>query len=294
MQTVYVDILVLTNFIVDYFLLMLCARFIKAPIKRWRLLFSSGAASFSSLLIFAPELPAVLEIIIKLLISLLVVFLAFGYKNYIRYIKSAVFFYASNVLFAGGALLLWSFFKTGNIVVRNGAVFYNISPITLILTTAVVYIISLIVSKIISRRKNIGKEYTVTLKLQGKEVDLVGIVDNGNMLTDVLSGSPVIVCDYRKIKPILTDEMIKIFKKQNFELGFYEDIITSSFSERFRVIPFDSLGESGLMAALIIDSATLKSDKDETEIQNIIMAVTHKKIAGGEFDVLLNPELIAV
>ena len=114
------------------------------------------------------------------------------------------------------------------------------------------------------------------------------------MLSDTLSGSPVIVCDYRKIKPILTDEMIKIFKKQNFELGFYEDIINSGFSERFRVIPFDSLGDSGLMAALIIDGATLKSEENETDIENVIMAVTHKKIAGGEFDVLLNPELIAV
>lgn len=294
MQTVYVDILILTNFIVDYFLLLLCAKFIKAPIKRWRLFLSGFFAALSSLLIFAPEMPAILEIITKLLISLVVVLIAFGYKNPIRYIKSAVFFYASNVLFAGGALLLWSFFKTGNIVVRNGAVFYNISPVTLILTTAVVYILSLIVSKIISHRKNVGKEYTVTLKLLGKEVELVGIVDNGNMLSDTLSGSPVIVCDYRKIKPILTDEMIKIFKKQNFELGFYEDIINSGFSERFRVIPFDSLGDSGLMAALIIDGATLKSEQNEEEIKNVIMAVTHKKIAGGEFDVLLNPELIAV
>lgn len=294
MQTVYVDILILTNFIVDYFLLLLCAKFIKAPIKRWRLFLSGFFAALSSLLIFAPEMPAILEIITKLLISLVVVLIAFGYKNPIRYIKSAVFFYASNVLFAGGALLLWSFFKTGNIVVKNGAVFYNISPVTLILTTAVVYILSIIVSKIISHRKNVGKEYTVTLKLLGKEVELVGIVDNGNMLSDTLSGSPVIVCDYRKIKPILTDEMIKIFKKQNFELGFYEDIINSGFSERFRVIPFDSLGDSGLMAALIIDGATLKSEQSEEEIKNVIMAVTHKKIAGGEFDVLLNPELIAV
>ena len=294
MQIVYVDVLVLTNFIVDYFLLLLCGKFIKAPIKRWRLVLSGTVASLSSLFIFLPEMPGLLEIISKLLISLLIVLLAFGYKNHVRYIKSAVFFYASNVLFAGGSLLIWSLFKTGNIIVRNGAVFFNISPVSLILTTVVVYIFSLIASKIISRRKNVGREYTVTLRLDGKEVELVGIVDNGNMLSDTLSGTPVIVCDYRKIKPILNEEMIRIFKKQNFELGFYEDIIKSGFSERFLVIPFDSLGDSGLMAALIIDGAKLKSQQDETEIKDVIMAVTHKKIAGGEFDVLLNPELIAV
>ena len=90
------------------------------------------------------------------------------------------------------------------------------------------------------------------------------------MLTDTLSNSPVIVCDYRKIKPILNNEMIKIFQKQNFELGFYEDIITSGISERFRVIPFSSLGDDGIMAAIQIDGAVLKSAGQEIEIENLI------------------------
>ena len=294
METVYVDILILTNFIVDYFLLLLTAFLLKPQIKRWRMLLSVALASLSSLLIFAPELPFFAEISVQLLISLLVVFVAFGFKSFARYIKAVLIFYASNVILAGGALALWALFAPNGLVVRNGAVFYNISPITLILTTAAVYILSLVISKIIAARRGSGGEYSIILKLEGRQVELVGMMDSGNRLHDSLSGNPVIVCNYDKISQLLTPSMKKIFQKENFELGFYEDIITSGISERFRVIPFSSLGDDGIMAAIQIDGAVLKSAGQEIEIENLIMAVTHKKIAGGEFDVLLNPELVAV
>ncbi len=294
METVYVDILIATNFIVDYFLLMLTAFLSKLKLKRWRILLSAGVASLSSLLIFAPELPFLTEMLVKLLISLAVVFIAFGFKNIVRYIKSVLIFYASNVILAGGALAVWALFSPNGLIVRNGAVFYSISPITLILTTAAVYVLSLIISKIAEGRKSRGREYSITLRLGDRRVELVGMVDSGNMLRDSLSGTPVIVCDYNKVRTLFTPEMEKVFEKRNFEMGFYEDIITSGISERFRVIPFDSLGDSGVMAALCIDSAVLNDGNKSMEIENVIMAVTHKKIAGGEFDVLLNPELVAV
>lgn len=293
-ETVYVDILILTNFIVDYFLLLLTAFLSKNEVKKWRMLVGAAAACLSSLLIFAPELPFIFEMLVKLSVSLGVVLLAFGFKNPLRYIKSVSVFYAANVILAGGTLLLWSIFHPGGLIVRNGAVFYNISPVVLILMTAAVYIISLVVSKIIAGRKARGREYSITLWLEGRKVELVGMMDSGNMLRDTISGTPVIVCDFDKVKALLTPSMEKIFKRENFELGFYQDIITSGISQRFRVIPFDSLGDSGVMAGLVLDRAVIKNGREQQEIEQIIMAVTHKKIAGGEFDVLLNPELITV
>ena len=294
METVYVDILVVTNFIADYFLLLLTAFLSANEVKRLRIFLGAGAASLSSLLIFAPELSAFLELAIRLAVSLLIVLITFGFVNARRYIKSVIVFYAANVILAGGAMLVWSLFAPNGLVVRNGAVFYNISPVLLIVTCAAVYLISLLVSKIISRRKSRGREYSVSLEFEGKKAQVRGIVDSGNMLRDVISGAPVIVCDYEKIKTLLCPELKEIMSKQNFEMGFYSALVNSRYKNRFRVIPFESLGSSGVMAALVMDRAVVKSDGKEQEIPDIIMAVTHKKIAGGEFDVLLNPELIMV
>ena len=294
MQIVYVDILIMTNFIVDYFLLMLTSFLLSADVKRWRFFLSAFLASLTSLIIFAPELNAFVEFVIKFSFSLLIVFIAFGYKNAKRYIKASVMFFASNVIFAGGALLVWSLFAPRGLVVHNGAVFYNISPITLLLSITAVYLLSLVVSKIISRRKGTGGEYNVTLFFDGKSVSVQGIVDRGNMLKDSVSLSPVIVCDIEKVRPLLNSELEKILCRQNFELGFYSDIVNSPYKNKFRVIPFESLSGSGVMAALVLDKAEIYLGNNKNEVKNVVMAVTNNKIAGGEFDVLLNPELILV
>ena len=294
METVYVDILVLTNFIADYFLLLLTAFLSANEVKRWRLFLGAGAASLSSLIIFAPELNAFCEIAVRLSLSLAIVFVTFGFVNLRRYIKAVVIFYAANVILAGGAMLLWSLFSPNGLVVRNGAVFYNISPVLLVVTCAAVYLISLAVSKIISRKRSRGREYSVVLEFEGKKAQVRGIVDSGNMLRDVISGAPVIVCEFNKISSLLTPELKEIMSKQNFEIGFYSALTTSRYKNRFRVIPFESVGGSGVMAALVLDRAVVISDGKRQEIDDIIMAVTHNKIAGGEFDVLLNPELILV
>ena len=294
METVYVDILVVTNFIADYFLLLLTAFLSVNEVKRLRLFLGAGAASLSSLLIFAPELNAFLELAVRLAVSLVIVLITFGFVSFRRYIKSVIIFYAANVILAGGAMLLWSLFAPNGLVVRNGAVFYNISPIVLIVTCAAVYLISLVVSKIISRRKARGREYSVSLEFEGKKAEVKGIVDSGNMLRDVISGAPVIVCDYDKISSLVCTELKEIMSKQNFEIGFYSALVESRYKNRFRVIPFESVGGSGVMAALVLDRAVITCGSERQEIPDIIMAVTHKKIAGGEFDVLLNPELILV
>jgi len=293
-QTVYVDILVLTNFLIDYFLLLLTASLSKLSKKRWRLIVSAAVASLSSLLIFAPELSAPLEILINFAVSAVIVLIAFGFKNEIRFLKNTVIFYASNVVLAGGTLLLWSVFKVKGAVVRNGAVFYNVSPVTLVATTTAVYIITLIVSKIIKHRQHLNSECEITLVLDGNKVTLNGLVDSGNLLRDMLTGNPVIVCHFDKVKALFDEKMQHILSKKNFEMGFYEDIINSGFSSRFRLIPFESVDSSGIMTAFVLDSAQIKTKEKCEMIDEIIMAITHNKIAGGEFDVLISPELVTV
>lgn len=294
MQTVYVDILVFTNFLIDYFLLLLTASLSKLQKKRWRLIVSAAVASLSSLLIFAPELSAPLEISINLAVSAVIVLIAFGFKNKIRFLKNTVIFYAANVVLAGGTLLLWSVFKVKGAVVRNGAVFYNVSPVTLVATTTAVYIVTIIVSKIIKRRQQLNSECEITLALDGKNVTLNGLVDSGNLLRDMLTGNPVIVCHFDKVKDLFDEKMQHILSKKNFEMGFYEDIVSSGFSSRFRLIPFESVDSSGIMTAFVLDSAQIKTKENCEKIDEIIMAITHKKIAGGEFDVLISPELVTV
>ncbi len=292
METVYVDILLITNFLIDYFILLLSNRLSGAGTKRWRIVLGSFFASLTSLFIFAPEMSLFAEISLNVATAFLIVLITFGFKNKIRFLKSTLIFYASNAILAGGSLAVWSMLGAKGIIVRNGAVFYDISALFLLLSITAVYLVTLIISKIISiKMKN--KEYGITLFLDGKKINLEGFVDSGNMLRDTFSNMPVVICNYERVKSLFNQKLDKVFAKKNFEVGFYEDIIESGYSERFRVIPYETIGNNGVLAAIMLDKAILHGRKNEETINEIIMAVTHNEIAGGEFDVLLSPELIS-
>lgn len=291
MQTVYVDILIVTNFIIDYFVLLLTSKLCSLKVKKWRLLVGAIAASLTSLKIFAPELSLMFEILVSVTISLLIVIVTFGFINKIRFFKAVLIFFFSSAALAGGAMALWSIFKINGLVIRNGTVFYNISPVILVLSITVVYIITTIVSKIIFKKK-INSDYMITLKLNNRSVTINGFVDSGNMLRDTFTDTPVIIVSYERVKNLFCEKLDKIFAKQNFEMGFYDDILKSGYSGRFRVIPFESLSDSGVLAAIVLDNALLHIGEEKIKIEQIIMAVTHKKLMGGEYDALLSPEII--
>ncbi len=294
MQTVYVDVLILTNFIIDFFLLKLSLYLLGKSAKSLRLVLSAFLASLSSLLIFAPELNFFFEFAIKLIISFLVVFSLVGRISIKPLFKITLVFYASNIILAGGAIFLWEFLGFKNIVVRNSSVFINISPLTLVLTTAAVYGLALIVSKIISRRRLIGGEISVTLKLFDKKVTVKGMIDSGNMLKDILSGAPVIVCSFESVKSLFDSELIKIFSKNGFEKGFYGDIVNSKYSGRLRIIPVNTVNGSSVLSGVVLDNAEIHLKNQNKRIEKIVMAVTHEKICDGEFSVLLSPELVLI
>ena len=60
------------------------------------------------------------------------------------------------------------------------------------------------------------------------------------------------------------------------------------------MIPIETLQTTAILPAIYLDKAVLYYNGQEIKIDKIIMAVTQNKIAGGEFDVLVNPELIQI
>ena len=57
MQTVYVDVLLVLNWVIDYLLLRLTAHFLRLPVSRKRLVLGAGVGAFGALVILLPPLP---------------------------------------------------------------------------------------------------------------------------------------------------------------------------------------------------------------------------------------------
>ncbi len=58
MTTIYIDVLVCLNFIVNYFLLLATGKFLSRPCKRWRMLLGAFLGGLYSLYILLPEIAA--------------------------------------------------------------------------------------------------------------------------------------------------------------------------------------------------------------------------------------------
>ena len=77
-MTIYIDVLIILNVYVNFFLLRITAKLTGAPLKPVRCAAASFYGSLFSLLILAPQLPLAVNTAIKLAAAVTVVIAAFG------------------------------------------------------------------------------------------------------------------------------------------------------------------------------------------------------------------------
>lgn len=138
MKTViYLDVLLLVNFLAGYFLLMAAGLLSGCAARQLRLLAGAGLAALSALVLFAPELPYPVQILYKLGTGAAVVWAAFGFRG-IRRFLCAVFWYATlNLLLAGLALLVITQTGAPFVETNNLAVYLRVSPLVLLVLAGV-------------------------------------------------------------------------------------------------------------------------------------------------------------
>ena len=194
-MVVYVDVLLVVNLIVDFFLLKITFKLLKANPKPIRILISSGIGAISSLYIFFPESTAFIDITVQLIISSLMMLSALGFKTLKYFLRSVAVFFTVTCVYGGIMTALWQALKPKGMVINNSVVYFNISPLVLIVSTSVGYFSYLFLSKILATPSKTAKKCTLTLYALGKSVGLTGIIDTGNSITDILSGSEIIIVD---------------------------------------------------------------------------------------------------
>ena len=102
---VYLDILLLVNFLIGYFLLRAAARLAGADLGAGRALAGAAASALSTLILLAPELPGWLGAAYKLATAAAIVLIAFGFKGWRPFLRACVWFFILNLGLAGLVLL---------------------------------------------------------------------------------------------------------------------------------------------------------------------------------------------
>ena len=129
---IYLDVLLLVNFLVAYLLLQAAGVLTGQRAAFARMLTGSVCAAVSALILFAPELSYPVQIMYKLATALAIAALTFGWRDKLRLLAAACWYAALNILLAGLVVLI--IFQTGTTLLQTGnlAVYLRVSPLLLL------------------------------------------------------------------------------------------------------------------------------------------------------------------
>ncbi len=290
-EVIYVDVLVAINIFITYLLLAASAFFSAVPAKRWRLLISSLLGGASALLIFLPPTPWWILLPEKLLSGALLVWTAFGFGGRKRFLRCFAAFFAVNFAFAGIMLALWLTLHPNGMFYQNGAVYFDVTLITLVLFACICYGLLRGIVALLRRRHPGANACQATIQMPGNSITLPALYDSGNTLTDGFTGAPVVVAEFAALQSFLPEALRQFFVGE-------ESIALLPESEpwrgRLREVPFHSLGVEGLLPAFRSDRVIVKSKtktRDSVTPQAIV-AVTTQSLSDGSYSIILQASML--
>lgn len=276
-MTVYLDIIFLENLCINCIILLATALINKNSISIIKILISSLIGSVYAIIIYLSISTIFSNIILKILLSVCMVHIAYNPKNVKSLLKQLVLFYVISFTFGGVAFSLLYFVKPQEILIKNG-VLIGTYPIKIALSGVIVGFI-LITVAFKNYKKRLSKKdmfCNITIEFEKKYKTIKAMLDTGNLLREPLSGNPVVVVEKDKLIEIIPEEILNNVEKiisGECELNLDE------YSSKFRVIPFTSLGkENGLLLGLKIDHLAIDYDEQESNIKNVIVGIYNKKL----------------
>ena len=192
-MTVYADVLLCTDFIIDYFIISFTALLMKSPVDFKRQLFASGFASLTSLVILIPDSFSFIAFVIRISAVPLIVFISFGKSPKKVFFKRIFTFLTTAFVFCGFMEALLKYLKPRGLKIHNGIVYYDISSLLLIGLSAVIYTVLTLLSKYFAKKTVRMKNVSVVTDFGKLSIDC--IVDSGNKLREPFSDTPVLLID---------------------------------------------------------------------------------------------------
>lgn len=205
---IYADVLIFSNIVIDYILLFLTGTIANRKYKNSRIVIAAVIAGFSSLYIFFDVNISAVNIIVKILLSAVIILIAFSFSSVKLFTIECVIFLVLSFSLYG----LFDFLQnlsSGLVYTNNFVNYINISPITLVLLSVFFYAVIKMIYKFIDR-KSIANKVELVLTLFNKEFKMIAMVDTGHTLTDPISLAQIVILDTELFDTIVcTDKELK-------------------------------------------------------------------------------------
>lgn len=277
-MTVYADVLVIVNLYVDYILLCCVRGFLHLGKSGGRLVLGALAGAVSGLVGLLP-LPGWLAPAMGGFSALAAAAAAFAPMRPRLLVRCWLCMWLFSFLLAGFLLFVAQFAPPGYMAVVGGAVYLDLSLPVLFTATCAAYGVFWVFRRTFPREADVPRLWKLTVESGGKSREVFAKADTGNALREPFSGLPVLVCQAEALGGLAPPAALAFLEEggQAPEGG-----------QSFRLVPFESVGGTGLLPAFKPD--LVKDMKTGKEFPCYI-ALIKKPLSAGQFAAIFNPDL---
>lgn len=257
-MTIYVDSLFLINAALNGLLLLGSARLGGAPVRRWRLLAAAALGGLYAVGCVLPGLSLLGSLPGKLISLGAMALCAFGARRETG--KLALLFLVLSVALAGVVVAMVQVFGTGLLVV-GGAAYYPVSGRVLLLTAAVLYVLSRTVFTRLLQHAG-GGLVAVELQAGGRAVKLTALRDTGCTLRDPATNRGVLVAEWRAARALAPPAAAVALEPGRLgdPASLLPELTAAAPEGKWRLIPYRAVGTAGgLLLAMACDSIRVEN-----------------------------------
>ena len=295
-MTIYIDIVFFENLIMNTIILIATGIILKQKMKWLRILLAGTLGAIYSIMTYISELQIYSNIILKIILSIIITYIAYNPQTVKQLWKTILIFYLTSFVFGGAAFSLIYIVKPQEILMKNG-LFLGTYPLKTVILAAIIAFIILITAFTIVKSKLNKKDMfcEIKVKLNNKLIETKAMIDTGNLLKEPITNTPVIILEHTLLYDCMPKEILNNLDK--ILGGDFEAIpeeIKQEYISRLKLIPFSSLGkQNGMLVGIKADKIKIVQEEQENEYENIIIGIYNKSLTKrGEYRALIGLELL--
>ena len=297
-MTIYIDVVLIENLIMNYIILLATGLILKIKIKHIRLIIGSLLGAIYTIIGYIGILEIYSSFILKIILSIMIVYIAYYPQTLKKMWKELLFFYLTSFVFGGVAFSLIYIVKPQEIIMKNGLFLGKKKKKTVILGAIVAFVIIITAFKII--KSKISKKdliCEITVEIEGKKIITKALIDTGNMLKEPITNTPVVVIERTLLYDVIPKEILNHLEE--IIGGDFKEIpeeIKNKYVSKLKLIPYSSLGkQNGMLLGIKAKKLIIVKgeEKEKIEKENIILGIYDKSLTKkGEYRAIIGMEFV--
>lgn len=295
-MTIYIDIVFFENLIMNTIILIATSIILKQKIKWIRVILAGSLGAIYSIISYISILKIYSNLILKIILSILIIYIAYNPQTVKQLWKSILIFYLTSFVFGGAAFALIYIVKPQEILMKNG-LFLGTYPLKTVILSAILAFIILIAAFAIVKSKINKKDMfcNIEVELNKEKIETKAMIDTGNLLKEPITNTPVIILEHTLLYKCVPKEILN--NLENILGGDFRKIpeeIKEEYISKLKLIPFSSLGkQNGMLVGIKADKVKIIQEDQEEEYRNIIVGIYNKSLTKrGEYRALIGLELL--